>query len=77
MAEIASEIAGLKDATINRGDVAAVLGSFRVLFDRLTPAERMRLVSPVVDQISYKGERGTVSISFHPTGIKTIAEENP
>ena len=77
MAEIAAEIAGLEDATISREDVASVLGSFRVLFDRLTPAERTRLVSLVVDQISYNGERGTVSISFHPTGIKTIAEENP
>ena len=77
LGEIATEIAGLGEATINRDEVAVALGSFRALFDRLSPPERTRLVPLLVEQVIYNGGKGTVSISFHPAGIKVIAQENP
>lgn len=77
MAEIAMGIARLEDATISRAEVAAALGGFRELFDRLTSPERARLVALLVEKIAYNGGRGSLSITFHPSGIKTIAEEIP
>jgi hypothetical protein len=29
----------------------------------------------LIDHVDYDGEAGTVSIAFHPTGIKTLVKE--
>lgn len=76
MAEMAGEVAGLGDFDVTRQEITGVLADFRTLFDSLTPAYRARALSLLVEQVTYNREKGTVSISFHPSGIKTLAEEN-
>ena len=76
MYEISKEIASLTEFAVTRDEVAGVLSQFRVLFDSLTPAYRSRALGLLVEQIAYNREKGTVAISFHPSGIKTLAEEN-
>jgi site-specific DNA recombinase len=33
------------------------------------------MVHLLVERVDYDGARGKVSITFHPTGIKTLADE--
>ena len=37
--------------------------------------EQARVIQLVVDRIDYDGKNGTVSITFHPNGLKTLAVE--
>ena len=38
-------------------------------------ANATRVIGLLVQRVNYDGARGKVSITFHPTGIKTLAEE--
>jgi len=77
MAEIATEIAGISSAAVTYSEIATVLSSFRSIFDALPPAYRGRSLGLLVEQVAYDRDKGTVSISFHPSGIKSLAEETP
>ena len=76
MSEISKEIAGLSEFDVTNNEITSVLGAFRTLFDSLPPANRARALGLLVEQVAYDREKGTVAISFHPSGIKTLAEEN-
>jgi site-specific DNA recombinase len=75
MAEIAKEIASIDAAVITGPEIASVLGTFRSTFDAMPPAYRARSLSLLLQQVVYDQNKGTVAISFHPTGIKSLAEE--
>ena len=48
---------------------------FDALWESLTVREQVRLVNLLIRQVSYDGAKGTVSITFHPTGIKELVTE--
>ena len=75
MAEIAKEIAGIEAAAITAPEITEVLGAFRSMFDSMPPAYRARSLGLLLEQVTYDREKGSVAISFHPSGIKTLAEE--
>jgi site-specific DNA recombinase len=56
-------------------DVAQALGEFDLLWASLTPGEQCRIVQLLVERVDYDGSSGRIAISFHPTGIKTLAEQ--
>ena len=74
-AEIAKEMASLKAATVTEQEIAAALGSFRTVFDSLPPVYRARSMALLLEQVTYDREKCTVAITFHPTGIKAVAED--
>lgn len=39
----------------------------------LRRAKKARVIELVVEQITYDGDGGNISITFRPTGIKTLA----
>ncbi len=41
----------------------------------LDDAVQVRVVRLLVQRVEYDGEKSTVSVTFHPAGIKTLAEE--
>jgi hypothetical protein len=41
----------------------------------LTPREQTRLVQRLIDKVEHDGQAGTVAITFHAAGIKTLADE--
>ena len=45
------------------------------MWDSLTPREQARVVQLLVERVDYDGATGKVSITFHPSGIKTLADE--
>jgi site-specific DNA recombinase len=41
----------------------------------LTLREQTRVVQLLVERVDYDGAKGKIAITFHPTGIKTLAGE--
>jgi site-specific DNA recombinase len=41
----------------------------------LTSREQARIVQLLVERVDYDGTEGQVSITFHPSGIKTLTDE--
>jgi site-specific DNA recombinase len=52
-----------------------VLSLFDPVWESLTPTEQARVVQLLVERVDYDGARGRVSITFHETGIRTLADE--
>jgi len=72
---IDDELAALNGNLIDEAEVAAALGDFDAVWDCLAPREQARVIELLVEQISYDGKDGNISITFRPTGIKTLAGE--
>ncbi len=51
------------------------MAAFDPVWDSLTSREQAGIIQLLVERIEYNGASGTVSITFRPTGIKTLAEE--
>ena len=73
--EIEDELAALNGNLIDEAEVAAALTDFDAVWDRLAPREQTRVIELLVEQITYDGKDGNISITFRPTGIKTLAGE--
>jgi len=46
-----------------------------LVWETLSPREQVRVIRLLVQRVDYDGEKGTVSVTFHPAGIKTLADE--
>ena len=73
--EIREEALALTRGRVNERELAAAFSEFDPLWDSLAPRERTRVVQLLVQRVSYDGGKGTVAVTFHPAGIKTLAEE--
>lgn len=75
LAELVGQIGHSEMQQIEEADVAAALADFDLLWKQLSPREQARLLSLLVDRVEYDVSAGTVSVSFHPTGIKALAQQ--
>jgi site-specific DNA recombinase len=73
--EVRRELDALKARAVDLHEVASALSQFDRLWETLSPRERARIVHLLVERVAYDGEGGKVSITFRPTGIKTLTEE--
>jgi site-specific DNA recombinase len=73
--EIDDELAALNGNLVDEAEVAAALDDFDALWECLAPREQARVIELLVEQISYDGDGGNISITFRPTGIKVLAGE--
>jgi site-specific DNA recombinase len=74
-ARVREEAAAVRRRRIDDDDVALALSVFDPVWESLTPAEQARVVHLLVERVDYDGSKGKVTITFQPTGIKTLAEE--
>jgi site-specific DNA recombinase len=73
--EIHEEIHALEGARVSEDEVRSALSAFDPVWETLTPREQARIVQLLVERVDYDGAEGRVSITFHPCGIKTLADE--
>ncbi|MBS0264146.1 MAG: recombinase family protein [Planctomycetes bacterium] len=73
--EIGSEVDGLRRHMIDEDDVAQALAAFDPVWDSLTLREQSRLLHLLIERVDYDGRTDDISITFHPTGIETLAAE--
>jgi site-specific DNA recombinase len=74
--EVQEEIADYERERLTECDVETALASFDPVWEALTPREQTCLVQLLVQRVDYDGARGKVAITFHATGIKTLAAEH-
>lgn len=73
--KIGEEVEALSRKMLSYEEVAQSCNNFDDLWDTLTIREQVRMVNLLVRQVRYDGPKGTVSITFHETGIKTLSNE--
>ena len=73
--KVREQMMTLSRELVDAREVGDVCSLFDPLWDTLTTREQARILHLLIERIDYDGVNGTVSITFHPTGIKTLADE--
>jgi site-specific DNA recombinase len=71
--QVREELVRLAGELVDEEEAARALAAFDPVWETLTPREQVRLIRLLVQRVDYDGEKGTVSVSFHPAGIKTLS----
>src|SRR5436190_8372963 len=72
---VRDEIQTLHRQLVNEDELTAALAQFDPVWEALSPQEQARVLNLLIERIEFDGQSGDTSITFHPTGIKTLAEE--
>jgi len=75
LTEVREEILAHQRQSLTEHEVENALAAFDPVWEALTPREQRRIVQLLVERVDYDGAKGKVAITFHPTGIKTLADE--
>ncbi len=73
--EVREELVRLNRELVDERDVAQALAAFDPVWETLTAREQARILALLVQGIDYDGARGRIAITFHPAGIRTLADE--
>ena len=73
--EINEESNALKGQQVYECDIEQALSVFDPVWESLTPREQARIVQLLVERVDFDGSENKVSITFHPSGIQTLADE--
>ena len=60
---------------IDEAEIKSTLSSFDQLWDCLHPKEQSRIIELLVEQVTYDGDAGRLSITYQPTGFRTLTTE--
>ena len=72
--EVEEQLLALNRSIVAEEDVIAAMAKFDPVWDSLTQREQSRIIEVLVERVSYNGATGQVSITFHPGGIRSLAE---
>src|SRR5205814_15696 len=75
LTRVREQIVSLQKQRIDRTEVSAALANFDPLWGQLSPKEQERVIQLLVQRIDYDGKAETISITFHPSGIRVLANE--
>jgi site-specific DNA recombinase len=73
--QVLAQIKGLHQQLLDEEQAALALSVFDPVWQALTPKEQAQVVQLLVERVDYDGAHGKVAITFHPTGIRTLADE--
>jgi site-specific DNA recombinase len=74
MISLRRDIAEADAAQVTKAEVDAALGEFDGLWSRLSPKEQARVLRMLVQRVDYDATKGSVSITFHPLGLRSIGQ---
>ena len=74
--EIREQAIALSRKLVDEREVAQAMSVFDPVWQSLTPREQVRVVQLLVERVDYDGASGKVTITFHPGGIKRLADES-
>jgi len=75
LCRLKEEAGQLRRNRLDEADLTLALSAFDPVWGTLTPREQARVVQLLVERVDYDGSQGKVAITFHPTGIQTLADE--
>ena len=73
--QVREELIMLGRGLVDEKEVARALAAFDPVWETLAPREQTRVIRLLVQRVDYDGEKGTVSVTFHPAGIKMLSRE--
>ena len=73
--KVREQMQAIRERMLDEDEAATALSLFDPLWGTLTPAEQARVIGLLVERVDYDGAKGKVTISFHPTGIRALADE--
>jgi site-specific DNA recombinase len=73
--QVREELIRLGRELVDENEVARALAVFDPVWETLAPREQIRVIRLLVQRVDYDGEKGTVSVTFHPAGIKMLSRE--
>src|SRR5262249_9764981 len=73
--KVREHLQALHQGLLREEEAAVALSVFDPVWGALTPREQARVITLLVQRVDYDGARGKVAITFHPAGIKTLADE--
>ena len=73
--EVREQILALSRELVDAREVGEACALFDPIWDTLSAREQARILHLLIERVDYDGPNGTVEITFHPTGIKTLADE--
>jgi site-specific DNA recombinase len=73
--KVREQIHAVRHQMLDADEAAEALALFDPVWETLTPHEQTRVVQLLVERVDYDGAGGKVAITFHPAGIKTLADE--
>lgn len=74
--EVEKDLEHLKQCRFGRSDVEEAVSDFDQLWAILHPKERVQLMELLVSRIQYDRFEGDLSISFHPTAISVLIQND-
>jgi site-specific DNA recombinase len=60
---------------VDKTELALALAAFHPLWKSLAPREQAGVIRLLLERVAYDAEKGTVAITFRPSGIRTLARE--
>jgi site-specific DNA recombinase len=75
LSELDSELTRLDQNAISDEEVTRSLGEFDQVWQTLAPREQARILELLIERVDYDGERGQVSLTFRPCGIRSFTQE--
>jgi site-specific DNA recombinase len=74
-ARVRDQVQDLRVRRLDEDAARAALAAFDPVWQTLAPQEHARVVDLLVRRVDYDGGKGSVAITFHPTGIRALADE--
>jgi site-specific DNA recombinase len=72
---VREQVRAVEQQLLDAGEAAEALASFDPVWRELAPREQARVLGLLVESIYYDGSKGKITIRFHDTGIKALADE--
>ncbi len=72
--EIDDELATLNGELIDEFEIVNALKEFGELWKMLEPHEQSRIIELLIERVTYDGHTSQLSITYRPTGIRTLGE---
>jgi len=76
IAGLNERIAVLEQRMLEPDELAGAIESFDPLWETLPPNQKAKLIHLLIERIEYDGETESISLTFHPTGIRTLTQQH-
>ena len=73
--QIRAELIGLERQLIDENEAMRVMAAFDPVWETLSLREQARVLRLLIQRVDYDGDKGTVSVTFHPSGIEMLSHE--
>lgn len=74
VAVVNRQIIELERRTVGEDELTGAMEAFDPAWDRLRPDERARLIHLLVQCIEYDGANDEIAITYHPAGLRAVAQ---